>query len=50
MTSESSYRSARSAEEALAELETCQGTQFDPGVVTAFRELAQAGQLELPGA
>jgi HD-GYP domain-containing protein (c-di-GMP phosphodiesterase class II) len=50
MTSNSSYRDARSTDEALAELEACQGTQFDPRVVTAFRELAQAGQLEARGA
>jgi len=30
------YRSARTFEEALAELRSCSGTQFDPKVVTAF--------------
>jgi HD-GYP domain-containing protein (c-di-GMP phosphodiesterase class II) len=35
MTTDRSYRKARSAEEALAELERCAGTQFDPAVVAA---------------
>jgi putative nucleotidyltransferase with HDIG domain len=30
------YRTARSEEEAIAELERCSGTQFDPAVVDAF--------------
>ena len=30
------YRESRSVEEALEELRTCAGTQFDPAVVTAF--------------
>lgn len=33
------YRPARSAEEALAELKRCSGTQFDPFVVNAFVDL-----------
>ena len=36
------YRPARSADEAIAELETCAGTQFDPAVVKAFVEVAQS--------
>jgi HD-GYP domain-containing protein (c-di-GMP phosphodiesterase class II) len=36
MTSDRPYRAARSAEEALAELRTCSGTQFDPAVVEAL--------------
>ncbi len=36
MTSERPYRKAMSAEVALAELERCRGTQFDPQVVDAF--------------
>jgi putative nucleotidyltransferase with HDIG domain len=47
MTSQSSYRDARSPEEAIAELEACQGSQFDPDLVQAFRGLAEAGQLDL---
>ena len=36
MTTDRPYRLARSAEEALAELRRCAGTQFDPDVVAAF--------------
>lgn len=36
MTSERVYRSRLSEEEALAELERCSGTQFDPQIVAAF--------------
>ena len=36
MTTDRPYRAARSAEEALAELELCAGTQFDPDVVSAL--------------
>ena len=36
MTTDRPYRAARSPEEALAELELCAGTQFDPDVVTAL--------------
>ena len=35
MTTDRSYRPARSHEEAMAELERCAGTQFDPEVVAA---------------
>lgn len=35
MTSERPYRAAVGDEEALAELQRCAGTQFDPAVVTA---------------
>ncbi|HEX7299244.1 MAG TPA: diguanylate cyclase [Solirubrobacteraceae bacterium] len=35
MTAERSYREARSADEAVAELERCAGGQFDPAVVRA---------------
>ena len=35
------YRAARSLEEALAELETCAGTQFDPRVVAAVVTVAR---------
>jgi len=37
MTTTRSYREARPISEALAELEHCAGTQFDPRVVAAFR-------------
>jgi diguanylate cyclase (GGDEF)-like protein len=36
MVSDRPYRNAKSAGEALAELERCAGTQFDPQVVTQF--------------
>jgi diguanylate cyclase (GGDEF)-like protein/putative nucleotidyltransferase with HDIG domain len=36
MTSDRCYRPKRSAAEALAELERCAGTQFDPLIVSAF--------------
>src|SRR6266508_3422054 len=38
MTSDRIYRAKRSAEAALAELERCAGTQFDPVIVAAFSE------------
>jgi diguanylate cyclase (GGDEF)-like protein len=38
MTSDRIYRPKRSAQAALAELERCAGTQFDPGIVAAFAE------------
>ncbi len=37
MTSDRPYRRGRPLEEALAEVERCAGTQFDPAVVRAFR-------------
>ncbi|CAN5226134.1 hypothetical protein BH18ACT12_BH18ACT12_01060 [soil metagenome] len=42
MTSDRLYRSKRSSEAALAELERCAGTQFDPGIVAAFAEELEA--------
>jgi HD-GYP domain-containing protein (c-di-GMP phosphodiesterase class II) len=36
MTTDRSYRKARSAEEAMAELRACSGTHFDPRVVDAL--------------
>ena len=38
MTSDRVYRGRLSQEDALAELERCAGTQFDPAVVTALAE------------
>ncbi|MGH3070938.1 MAG: bifunctional diguanylate cyclase/phosphohydrolase [Gaiellaceae bacterium] len=43
MTSDLPYRAARSAEEAIEELQRCAGTQFDADVVEAL-VLAQAGE------
>ena len=34
------YRRGRNARAALAEMETCAGTQFDPGVVSTFTSIA----------
>jgi len=36
-------------QEALAELERCAGTQFDPGVIAAFAKVVAAGDI-LPAA
>ena len=36
ITSDRSYKKGRTAEEALAELERCAGTQFDPRLIEAF--------------
>jgi HD-GYP domain-containing protein (c-di-GMP phosphodiesterase class II) len=36
MTTDRPYRKALSLEEAVAELERCAGTQFDPRVVAAL--------------
>jgi diguanylate cyclase (GGDEF)-like protein len=38
------YRAAHNKEDALAELQRCAGTQFDPAVVTEFRRLLDAPQ------
>jgi diguanylate cyclase (GGDEF)-like protein len=47
MTSDRIYRPKRSSQAALAELERCAGTQFDPGIVAAFaEELGQSASLE----
>ncbi len=37
MVTDRPYRRAMPREEALAEIERCAGTQFDPAVVEAFR-------------
>jgi HD-GYP domain-containing protein (c-di-GMP phosphodiesterase class II) len=38
MTSDQAWRPKLTADEALAELQRCSGTQFDPAVVTALVE------------
>jgi diguanylate cyclase (GGDEF)-like protein len=43
MVSERSYVEAVTHDEALAELERCAGTQFDPAVVASFRRVAPNG-------
>jgi putative nucleotidyltransferase with HDIG domain len=45
MTSETTYKTARSVEEAAREIETCAGTQFDPTVASAFARLLAAGEI-----
>jgi putative nucleotidyltransferase with HDIG domain len=47
MTSESSYRTPRSLDLALVELERCSGTQFDPDLVEAFIALARDGMIDI---
>ena len=47
MTSPQSYKVAVSVEAALREVERMSGSQFDPGVVEAFQELAAHGALEI---
>ncbi len=42
MTSDRVYRPKRSSGAALVELERCAGTQFDPGIVAAFRAEIEA--------
>ena len=49
MTTGRPYRAARSAEEALAELELCAGTQFDPDVVAALTAVADRPSAQKPG-
>jgi diguanylate cyclase (GGDEF)-like protein len=42
MTSDRPYRSRVSADDAVAEIEACSGTQFDPRVVDAFLRVVEA--------
>ena len=46
MTSPRAYGRARTVDEALAEIQTCAGSQFDPGVVAAFTGVVEAGLAE----
>jgi HD-GYP domain-containing protein (c-di-GMP phosphodiesterase class II) len=43
MTTDRSYRKRRSPADALAELERCSGSQFDPQVVATLRQMIPAG-------
>lgn len=45
MTNDRPYRRARAVSEALAEIERCAGTQFDPQIARAFVTLAQSLRL-----
>jgi HD-GYP domain-containing protein (c-di-GMP phosphodiesterase class II) len=48
MTTTRSYRRARPAEHALAEMLRCAGTQFDPAIVQAMKELIEANRIGVP--
>jgi putative nucleotidyltransferase with HDIG domain len=48
MTTDRSYRRALPAAEAVAELERCAGSQFDPAVVTALVEVVAASPRQAP--
>ena len=51
ITTDRPYRKAQTPEQALAEIQRCAGTQFDPEIVEAFSLLAEAdGALLLPDA
>ena len=47
MTTDRVYRGRLSHDRAIAELERCAGTQFDPGVVAAFKDEFDQPRLEL---
>jgi putative nucleotidyltransferase with HDIG domain len=48
MTSDTSYKAARTPEEACRELREGAGTQFDPKIVSAMLELLEQGAIEPP--
>jgi HD-GYP domain-containing protein (c-di-GMP phosphodiesterase class II) len=48
MTTDQAWRPRLTPKEALAELERCSGTQFDPGVVAVFIEAWRQGVFEVP--
>jgi HD-GYP domain-containing protein (c-di-GMP phosphodiesterase class II) len=48
MTTDRPYRNALPIGVALAELERCSGTQFDPQVVDALRDIIVGSVPELP--
>jgi putative nucleotidyltransferase with HDIG domain len=50
MTSDRPYRRALSREEALAEVERCAGTQFDPKIARAFLEVFAEAELPVAAA
>jgi putative nucleotidyltransferase with HDIG domain len=50
MTSDRPYRSALTREEALAEVERCAGTQFDPEIARVFLEVFGDAAADLPAA
>lgn len=48
MTSDRPYRRGRSTEEAITELRSCSGSQFDPKIVEAFVDVLELIQREEP--
>ena len=48
MTRQRPYGRTRSVDEALAEIEACAGTQFDPNLAQVFVEEYRANQERLP--
>ncbi len=50
MTTDRVYRGRLSHDRAIAELERCAGTQFDPDVVAAFKAEFDYPRLQLVGA
>jgi len=46
LTSDVPWRDAMNQDSAMAELEACAGTQFDPALVKAFREAITTGMVE----
>jgi len=50
MTSERSYRAARTFDDAVGEVERCAGSHFDPGVVSVFLAAVAAGEISTAGA
>lgn len=48
MTSGRVYRPGRTAEDAIAEMRRCAGTQFDPGCVAAFERALASGAVPRP--
>ena len=48
ITSDRTYKKARSAEEAFAELERCDGAQFDPELVPVFLDELERDTLGVP--
>jgi HD-GYP domain-containing protein (c-di-GMP phosphodiesterase class II) len=50
MTSNRPYRAALPAEQALAEVDRCAGSQFDPDIALAFVEIWESGALGITAA
>jgi putative nucleotidyltransferase with HDIG domain len=47
MTSDRPYRMGTSFKNAMAEIQRCSGTQFDPEVVKAFLDIGEAGLIDI---